>query len=170
MSSNLDSEIKTYNTLFKQHDNALYKLNQLFKTISTNGIKFIEKSKKSLEDFFIELNTSATHMICLTNFYNGLKNYFDKMKLIFQNIDTQCADKATEFSTNFKNINNEVINNISRVNAVFKDETSNLEKVKFDYFNANKTADQDYLRTQKETKKEEEIKKNKETYEKSKKI
>ena len=55
MSSNLDSEIKTYNTLFKQHDNALYKLNQLFKTISTNGIKFIEKSKKSLEDFFIEL-------------------------------------------------------------------------------------------------------------------
>ena len=172
MSSNLDSEIKTYNTLFKQHDNALYKLNQLFKTISTNGIKFIEKSKKSLEDFFIEFkneNTSATHMICLTNFYNGLKNYFDKMKLIFQNIDTQCADKATEFSTNFKNINNEVINNISRVNAVFKDETSNLEKVKFDYFNANKAADQDYLRTQKETKKEEEIKKNKETYEKSKK-
>ena len=172
MSSNLDSEIKTYNTLFKQHDNALYKLNQLFKTISTNGIKFIEKSKKSLEDFFIEFkneNTSATHMICLTNFYNGLKNYFDKMKLIFQNIDTQCADKATEFSTNFKNINNEVINNISRVNAVFKDETSNLEKVKFDYFNANKAADQDYLRTQKETKKEEEIKKNKESYEKSKK-
>ena len=57
MSSNLDSEIKTYNTLFKQHDNALSKLNQLFKTISLNGINFIEKSKKSLEDFIIELRT-----------------------------------------------------------------------------------------------------------------
>jgi hypothetical protein len=173
MSSNLDSEIKTYNNLFRQHDNALNKLNQLFKTISLNGIKFIEKSKKSLEDFFVELkneNTSATHIICLTNFYNGLKNYFDKMKLIFQNIDTQCGDKVTEFSTTFKNKNNEVINNITRVSAVFKEETSNLEKVKFDYFNANKTADQDYLRTQKETKKEEEMKKNKEIYERSKKI
>ena len=172
MSSNLDSEIKTYTTLFKQHDNALSKLNRLFKTISLNGINFIEKSKKSLEDFIIEFkneNTSATHMICLTNFYNGLKNYFDKMKLIFQNIDTQCADKVTEFSTNFKATNNEVINNISRVNTLFKEETSNLEKVKFEYFNANKAADQDYLKTQKETKKEEEIKKNKETYEKSKK-
>ena len=172
MSSNLDSEIKTYTTLFKQHDNALSKLNRLFKTISLNGINFIEKSKKSLEDFIIEFkneNTSATHMICLTNFYNGLKNYFDKMKLIFQNIDTQCADKVTEFSTNFKTTNNEVINNISRVNTLFKEETSNLEKVKFEYFNANKAADQDYLKTQKETKKEEEIKKNKETYEKSKK-
>ena len=173
MSSNLDSEIKTYNNLFRQHDNALNKLNQLFKTISLNGIKFIEKSKKSLEDFFVELkneNTSATHIICLTNFYNGLKNYFDKMKLIFQNIDTQCGDKVTEFSTTFKNKNNEVINNITRVSVVFKEETSNLEKVKFDYFNANKTADQDYLRTQKETKKEEEMKKNKEIYERSKKI
>ena len=54
MSSNLDSEIKTYTTLFKQHDNALSKLNRLFKTISLNGINFIEKSKKSLEDFIIE--------------------------------------------------------------------------------------------------------------------
>ena len=75
------------------------------------------------------------------------------MKLIFQNIDTQCADKVTEFSTNFKTTNNEVINNISRVNTLFKEETSNLEKVKFEYFNANKAADQDYLKTQKETKK-----------------
>ena len=88
MSSNLDSEIKTYNNLFRQHDNALNKLNQLFKTISLNGIKFIEKSKKSLEDFFVELkneNTSATHIICLTNFYNGLKNY-RKIKIYLKKI------------------------------------------------------------------------------------
>ena len=115
MSSNLDSEMKTYTTLFKQHDMALYKLNQLFKTISINGLKFIEKSKKSLDDFFIEFkneNSSATHIICLTNFYNGLKNYFEKLKIIFQNIDTQCAVKVVEFSTNFKNKNTESINSM----------------------------------------------------------
>ena len=170
MSSNLESEIKTYTNLFKQHDIALNKLNQFFKTLSINGIKFAEKSKKSLEDFFIELkneNSSATHIICLSNFYNGLKTYFDKMKTIFQNIDTSCAEKASEFSANFKIKNNESINSIYKLNTKLKEETSNLEKTKFDYFNANKVADQDYLKTQKETKKEEEMKKNKEIYEKS---
>ena len=170
MSSNLESEIKTYTNLFKQHDIALNKLNQFFKTMSINGIKFAEKSKKSLEDFFIELkneNSSATHIICLSNFYNGLKTYFDKMKTIFQNIDTSCAEKASEFSANFKTKNNESINSIYKLNTKLKEETSNLEKTKFDYFNANKVADQDYLKTQKETKKEEEMKKNKEIYEKS---
>ena len=173
MSSNLESEIKSYNNLFKQHDMALYKLNQFFKTISYNGIKLAEKSKKSLEDFFTELkneNSSATHIICLTNFYNGLKIYFDKMKLIFQNIDTQCAEKVTEFSTNFKNKNNESINYIYKLNAKLKEETSNLEKVKFDYFNANKVADKDYMKTQKETKNKEEMKKNKDNYARSIKI
>ena len=173
MSSNLESEIKSYNNLFKQHDMALNKLNQFFKTMSINGIKFAEKSKKSLEEFFIELkneNSSATHIICLSNFYNGLKIYFDKMKLIFQNIDTQCSEKVAEFSTKFKNTNTESINNIYKLNTKLKEETSNLEKVKFDYFNANKVADQDYLKTQKETKNKEEIKKNKDNYAKSCKI
>ena len=164
MSSNLESEIKSYNNLFKQHDMALSTLNQFFKTMSINGIKFAEKSKKSLEEFFIELkneNSSATHIICLSNFYNGLKIYFDKMKLIFQNIDTQCSEKVAEFSTKFKNTNTESINNIYKLNTKLKEETSNLEKVKFDYFNANKVTDQDYLKTQNETKSKEEIKKNK---------
>ena len=49
MSPNLESEIKSYKNLFKQHDMALSKLNQFFKTMSIKGIKFAEKSKKSLE-------------------------------------------------------------------------------------------------------------------------
>ena len=75
MSSNLESEIKSYNNLFKQHDMALSTLNQFFKTMSINGIKFAERSKKSLEEFFIELKnekSSATYIICLSNFNNGL--------------------------------------------------------------------------------------------------
>ena len=76
MSSNLESEIKSYNNLFKQHDMALSTLNQFFKTMSINGIKFAERSKKSLEEFFIELkneNSLATHIVWLSNFNNGLK-------------------------------------------------------------------------------------------------
>ncbi len=122
MSLNLESEIKSYNNLFKQHDMALSTLNQFFKTMSINGIKFAEKSKKSLEEFFIELK-------------NEIKN--------------------------FKNTNTESINNFYKLNTKLKEETSNLEKVKFDYFNANKVTDQDYLKTQNETKSKEEIKKNK---------
>ena len=173
MCSNLESEIKSYNNIIKQHDTALYKLNQFFKTMSLNGIKFIEKSRKSLDEFFIELkneNSSATHIICLTNFYNGLKNYFEKLKIFFQNLDGQCAEKVTEFSTNFKNKNNESINKISNLNLKLKEENSNLEKVKFDYFNANKIAEQDFSKTQKETKNKEEIKKNNINYAKSSKI
>ena len=170
MASNLESEIKTYNNIFKQHDSALYKLSQLFKIMSLNGLKFVEKSKKSLDDFFLEFkneNTSATHIICLNNFYNGLKAYFEKMKLIFQNIDTQCAEKVTEFSTSFKSKNIESINNITKINTKLKEEKSSLEKAKNDYFNSCKTANQDLIKSQNKTKKEEEMKKNKEIYEKS---
>ena len=167
MASNLESEIKTYNNIFKQHDSALYKLSQLFKIMSLNGLKFVEKSKKSLDDFFLEFkneNTSATHIICLNNFYNGLKAYFEKMKLIFQNIDTQCAEKVTEFSTSFKSKNIESINNITKINTKLKEEKSSLEKAKNDYFNSCKTANQDLIKSQNKTKKEEEMKKNKEIY------
>ena len=135
MSSNLESEIKSYNNLFKQHDMALSTLNQFFKAMSINGIKFAERSKKSLEEFFIELkneNSLATHIVWLSN-----------------------------FNKNFKNTNTESINNFYKLNTKLKEETSNLEKVKFDYFNANKVTDQDYLKTQNETKSKEEIKKNK---------
>ena len=85
MASNLESEIKTYNNIFKQHDSALYKLTQLFKIMSLNGLKFVEKSKKSLDDFFLEFkneNTSATHIICLNNFYNGLNKHKIKRRKI----------------------------------------------------------------------------------------
>ena len=91
--------------------------------------------------YYIELkkeNSSATHIICLTNFYNGLKKYFDKMVEMFQNIDNQCTKKITEFSNNFKNNINESINNFLKINSKIKEQKINLEKVKNDYFNANK--------------------------------
>ena len=79
------------------------------------------------------------HIICLSNFYNGLKIYFDKMKLIFQNIDTQCSEKVSEFSTKFKNTNIESINSIYKLTTKLKEDTSKksckiLDEMKEKYF------------------------------------
>ena len=141
MSTNLEIEINNYTNVLKQHDLTLFKLSQFFKTMSTIGINFIEKSKNSLEEYFIELkkeNTSATHIISLIKFYNEFIKYFDKMKEIFQNINTQFSDKITEFSNEFKNSNNQSINNLIIINNQLKEEKINLEKAKNEYFKANK--------------------------------
>ena len=141
MSTDLEIEINKYTNVFKQHDLTLFKLSQFFKTMSTKGIEFIKQSKKSLEEYLIELkkeNISATHIISLIKFSNEFIKYFDKMKEIFQNINTQFSDKITEFSNEFKNSNNESLNNLNIINNQLKEGKVNLEKAKNEYFNANK--------------------------------
>ena len=115
MTLDLETEIKVYNNLIKEQEISMTKLYLFFKTITTNGFKFVEQSKKALEEYYIGLkkeNSSATHIICLTNFYNGINKYFDKMKVTFQNLDNKCANKILEFSNNFKTNITKSINNI----------------------------------------------------------
>ena len=174
MTSELETEIQVYNNLIKQNDLSFFKLSNFFKTITTNGFKFVDRSKKALEDYLTELqkeNPTATHIICFTNFYNGLKKYFDKMKIMFQNIEEQCVNKIAEFSNNFKNQYTESINNLSKIDIKLKEERVNLEKTKNDYFNINKNvADLEskiiHLNKSK-NKKEEEFKKNNDMLRKS---
>ena len=175
-STTLENEIKIYNNLVKQNELALFKLSQFFKNMSKNGLSFIDKTKKSLDDYFIELkkeNSSATHIICLTNFYNGLIKYFDKLKEMFQNIDTQCGVKISTFSNSLKNNFTEPINGLSKIETKLNEQKSNLEKIKNDYFNVNKNVVEleskiNQLKESK-TKKEEEIKKNNDTLKNSQK-
>ena len=118
MTTTFDTEIKVYHNLQKQHDFALNKFSSFFKAMTSNGLKFIESSKKSLEEFFIELkkeNSSATHIISLTNLYNGLNKYFDNLNEMLHNIDEQCVNKIIEFSNNFKSKNNELISEITSI-------------------------------------------------------
>ena len=173
MSSDLELEIKKYNNLIKENDLSFTKLTQFFKTITTNGFKFVERSNKALDDYFLELkkeNSTATHIICLTNFYNGLKKYFEKMKNMLLNIDTQCSNKIIEFSNNYKNNVIESINNLSKIDNKLKEEKLSLEKAKNEYFNANKNAAGQELKIiqlkELKNKKEEEYKKNNEILEK----
>ena len=173
MTLDLETEIRIYNNLIKDQEISLTKLHQFFKTITTNGFKFVESSKKALEDYCNELkkeNSSATHIICLTNFYNGINKYFDKMKDMLQSIDNQCANKVIDFLNNYKNNINKSINNISKIDMKLKEQKVSLEKAKNEYFNANKTATSQeskiiHLKESK-NKKEEEYKKNNDILEK----
>ena len=173
MTLDLETEIKVYNNLIKEQEISMTKLYLFFKTITTNGFKFVEQSKKALEEYYIGLkkeNSSATHIICLTNFYNGINKYFDRMKVTFQNLDNKCANKILEFSNNFKTNITKSINNISNIDMRLKEQKINLEKAKNDYFNANKNATSQeskiiHLKESK-NKKEEEFKKNNDILEK----
>ena len=173
MTLDLETEIKIYNNLLKDQEISLTKLHQFFKAITENGFKFVDRSKKALEDYCNELkkeNSSATHIICLTNFYNGVNKYFDKMKDMLQSIDTQCADKVLEFLNNYKNNINKSINNISKIDMKLKEQKVSLEKAKNEYFNANKTATSQESKIiqlkESKNKKEEEFKKNNDILEK----
>ena len=138
---NFDTEIKIYNNIIKKNDIILSKFSSFFKNLTTNGLKLIEKSKKSLEEFYIELkdeNQSLSYIKCLINFYNGLNKYFDELKNIYQNIDNQCVNKINEFLKDFKIKNNEYFNEIIGIDHLFKEKKVNLEKYKNDYFNSAK--------------------------------
>ena len=66
MSLTLEAEIKSYNNFIKQQETTFLKLSQFFKAMTINGLKFVELSKKALDDYFIELkkeNPTATHII-----------------------------------------------------------------------------------------------------------
>ena len=175
-STTLEDELKIYNNMIKQNDLALNKLSQFFKNMSKNGLIFLDKTKKSLDDLFLELkkeNSSATHIISLTNFYNGFTKYLDKMKIMLQNFDTQCANKIVEFSNTFKNNCNNPLKNLSKLDLQFKEHSLNLDKVKNDYFNVNKSlveleSKNNQLKESK-NKKEEECKKTEELIQKYKK-
>ena len=141
MNINFDTEIKIYNNIIKKNDIILSKFSSFFKALTINGLKLIEKSKKSLEDFYIELkdeNQSLSYIKCLINFYNGLIKYFDEMKNIYQNIDNQCANKINEFLKDFKIKNNEYFNEILKIDHSLKEQKTILEKYKNDYFNSAK--------------------------------
>ena len=134
---NFDTEIKIYNNIIKKNDTILSKFSSFFKNLTINGLKLIEKSKKSLEEFYIELkdeNQSLSYIKCLINFYNGLNDYFDELKNIYQNIDNQCVNKINEFLKDFKIKNNEYFNEIIGIDHLFKEKKVNLEKLVLESF------------------------------------
>ena len=141
MIKSFELELKKYNNIIKKDDSILSKFSSFFKTLTTNGLRTIEKSKKSLDEFYTELkdeSQSLSYIKCLINFCNGLNKFFDDMKNIYMNIDNQCANKINEFLKDFKICNNEYFNEILNIDHILKEQKTILEKYKNDYFNSAK--------------------------------
>ena len=113
--ANLEKEIVAYKDMSKQTELTLTKLSLFFKNLSKNGIMFLDKTKKSLEEFYQELNKenhTTTHNISFTNFCQDFKNYLEKVKDIFVNIDKNISDKISEYILENKSVSEETINKL----------------------------------------------------------
>ena len=99
MNLNLEKEIKSYSDLSKQYELTLSKFVLFFRTFSTEGLKFIQKSNKILEEYFSELRkepSSTTNNITFLSFYNDIHRALQKLSDMFNNINTNVSDKLGE--------------------------------------------------------------------------
>ena len=113
--ANLEKEIATYKDFSKQVEQTLTKLSLFFKNFSQNGIMFLEKSKKTLDEFYQELykeNHTTTHNISFSNFCEDFKTYFEKIKDIFFVIDKNISDKISEYILEHQSVTEETINKL----------------------------------------------------------
>ena len=141
--ANLEKEISTYKDFGKQVEQTLSKFSLFFKSFSKNGLIFLDKSKKSLDEFYQELykeNHTTTHNISLSNFYQDFKSYLDKFKDILVLLDTNVSDKITEFMIEHQNISEETINKLFSMLVKLNENKVKLEKIKHNYFDACKIA------------------------------
>ena len=145
--ANLEKEITLHRDLGKQVQLTLSKFLLFFKTFSRSGIIFIDKSKKSLDEFFQELfkeNHTTTNNISLSNFYQDFKQYLDKLKELFSKIDKEMSDKLSDHINKYQATNEDTINVLYSILIKLNDNKTKLEKVKHNYFDACKiTMDQE---------------------------
>ena len=173
---NLENEIKDYNTYFKYCDSITLKLSLFFKEFTKSGTKFIQKSKKSMEDFYTEINKieyfSSTLNKNINNFCEEFKEHMDKFQLFLNKIESDIIDKITEFDKDYKANYKNYLNKLNDLNLYLLDSKTKLEKTKNSYFDACKTMldfEKKYL-SNKTNLKEEELVKFKEQFEKLKQI
>ena len=141
--ANLEKEISTYKELSKKVEQTLTKLALFFKTFSSEGILFLDKSKKSLDEFYQELfkeNHTTTYNISFTNFYQDFKSYLGKIKELFLSIDKNISNKISEFTLNNQSINEETTTKLYTMLVQLHENKLKLEKYKHNYFDACKSA------------------------------
>ena len=139
--ANLEKEIFSYKDFSKKVEQTLSKFALFFKNFSANGILFLEKSKKSLEEFYQELfkeNHTTSHNISFSNFYQDFKSYLDKCKEILISIDKNISEKISEYILEHQNVNEETTNKLYSILVKLNENKTKLEKFKHNYFDACK--------------------------------
>ena len=173
---NLDTEIKDYSAYFKYCDLTNAKLISFFKQFILSGTKFISKSKKSLDEFFSEINKEeyfpSTLNKNLINYCEEFKKIMDKYQTILSNFENDIINKIVEFDKNYKLNCKNSITNLTNLNIELSENKSKLDKIKINYFDSCKQIkeyDKKYISGKnKETIKDEEYAKIKEQFEKMK--
>ena len=138
---NLDEEIKEYQSFLRQSEITIGKLSIFFKEFGKNGIKFIERAQKILDDYFNELkkeDNSTTLNIALTNIYNQYSSFFTKTKNFFNALDKSVGDKIFDYVNNYKNKNKENIAKLNRLSLKINESKKQLDIIKNNYFDSSK--------------------------------
>ena len=141
--ANLEKEIATYKDLSKKVEQTLSKLSLFFKTFSTEGIIFLEKCKKSLDEFYQELfkeNHTTTYNISFSNFYQDFKSFLGKIKDILLLVDQNISNKISNYIIEHQNVNEETTTKLYTMLVKLNENKSKLEKYKHNYFDACKIA------------------------------
>ena len=93
---NIENEIKQYSEYFKLNQNILSKLSIYYKETGKQGLQFAIKIKKHLDDIYIEIlkqDRNTTYNKFLLSFYIEKKNFIEKLKSFFINIEKNLGDK-----------------------------------------------------------------------------
>ena len=134
---NIEEEIKKYSEYFKLSQNTLSKLSNYYKEAGKQGIKFAEKLKKSLDEFYVEMLKevkSTSYIKFLVNLYNEKKNFIEKINTFFSGIEKNFGNKLEEYVKDYKNRNMDYISKLSYINESLSLGKTKLEKWKTQYF------------------------------------
>jgi len=142
MTSNLEKEIKHYTEINKQSELTITKLCLFFRTFARDGLKLIDKTKKILEEFLIELRkepSSTTNNISFLGLYNDLHRYIENFGNVFSSIDKNVGDRLADMIKKMQNNNNEGLNKLTNLSNMIIENKLKLEKYKHNYFNSCKS-------------------------------
>ena len=134
---NIENEIKQYSEYFKLNQSILSKLSNYYKETGKQGIQFAIKIKKHLDDIYIEIlkqDRNTTYNKFLISFYNEKKNFIEKLKTFFVNIEKNLGDKIAEYEKNYKNKCKDILVNFNILNKNLFENKSQLDKWKNQYF------------------------------------
>ena len=134
---NIENEIKKYSDFFKLSQNSILKLSNYYKEISKQGIKFINKIKQSLDAFYLDIlkeDRTTTYNKLLINIYNEKKDFIEKIKIFFSNIDKNYGDKLAEYEKDYKKKGKDLIYKITKMNEDLTKGKIQLDKWKNQYF------------------------------------
>ena len=133
---NLEKESKKLSENFKSNQNFLFKFSNYYKETAKLGIQFAIKVRKCLDDIYMEIlkqDRNTTYNKFLINFYNQKKNFIEKIKTLFTNIEKNFGDKLEQYEKDYKNKSKEIIVKFNSLHKNLSENKSQLDKWKNKY-------------------------------------